>query len=188
MRPLDCHSRMTMLDRIEVNVIAVPLEIAFISQSVFPISPLPDAAFVFAFAANRNSLACLDATREECLDQAPPRRVVRISWRQSPDSMQMVRQHDDRIEHKGMAHPYIAKCFPQQSHSLRKEPRAAVIQVNREEEASAGNEIAPIIRHGRMLKRSGGRKQADRWVSSELNPSYSSTSVNFGRRGAVISP
>ena len=52
-----------------------------------------------------------------------------------------------------MTRPDIAKCFPQQTDSLRKQTRAAVSQVKREEEASAGNEVAPIIRHRQMLER-----------------------------------
>jgi hypothetical protein len=81
--------------------------------------------------------------------------------------VQMVRQYDDCIERERMPRPHIAKCFPQQTDSLRKQARAAVSQVNREEEASAGNEVAPIIRQRQMLERLGERKQANRWVSSD---------------------
>jgi hypothetical protein len=168
MRPPACRPRMTVLDRIEVNVIAMPLEIALIPQGMFPVPPLPDAAFAFPLAAIRYPLACLDATREERLDQAPPRRIVCISRRQGPDSVQMVRQDHDRIERERMARPHIAKSFPQQTDSLRKQARAPVSQVNREEEASAGNEVPPIVRHRQMLERPSERKQADRWVSPGL--------------------
>jgi len=41
----------TMLDRIEVNVIHVPYEIIFVSDSVLPESFLPDSAFAMIFSS-----------------------------------------------------------------------------------------------------------------------------------------
>jgi len=79
--------------------------------------------------------------------------------------VQMVRQYDDRINRERMPRAHIAKCLPQQSDSLRKQACAAVGQGNREEEVSAGNQVAPVISHRRMLERPGRVKQADRWVS-----------------------
>src|SRR3990172_41881 len=44
MRPIGCTAGMPMLDRVEVNVVDVALEIPVIAQHVFPESMLPDAA------------------------------------------------------------------------------------------------------------------------------------------------
>ena len=44
MRPIGCTAGMPVLDRVEVNVVDVALEIPVIAQHVFPESMLPDAA------------------------------------------------------------------------------------------------------------------------------------------------
>ena len=57
-----------MLDRIEMDVIAVPLTIVLVTQCVLPVSPLPNAAFAFGLATLRTSFLWLQCSREFRLD------------------------------------------------------------------------------------------------------------------------
>ena len=51
MRPVSNARDMAVLYRVEVDVIDMAYEIVFVPQCVFPIAPLPNAAFAFAVAA-----------------------------------------------------------------------------------------------------------------------------------------
>jgi hypothetical protein len=57
MRPVSYPRDMAVLHRIEMDVIDVTREIAFVAQRVLPITALPDAALALAAAAGRNSFA-----------------------------------------------------------------------------------------------------------------------------------
>lgn len=115
MRPFAGGARITMLDRIEMNIIAMPLKIALVSQSVFPVASLPNTTLALALAASGNLLACLDTMREECFDQPPSGRIIGVSRRERPDRVQMVGQDHDRIESEGMARTDSAKSLAQRS-------------------------------------------------------------------------
>lgn len=143
----------------------MPLEIDFVTNRVFPIAPLPDAPFAFRFATWRAGFGRLNATGENRLEQSPPCCKVCVPWRQGPDGMQVVRQHDYGLDSEDVARPNITKGTSKQIDSLLKQARAAVGNIDRKEETPAWNKIAPVCSHPQMLERPGERKQADRWVS-----------------------
>ena len=62
--------------------------------------------------------------------------------------MQMIGKHDDRIDGEMMPSPCLAECRPQQFDIRGEETRPTVGQIDREEEARAGNEVPPIAGHG----------------------------------------
>lgn len=56
MRPVPNLPHKSKFDRIEIDVIGVGREIAFVANRVLPEPPLPDAAFAFARPARRDGL------------------------------------------------------------------------------------------------------------------------------------
>ena len=47
--------------------------------------------------------------------QPPPRRIVRIRWRQGPQTMEMIREDDHSIDGKGPFFGDVSKCLAQKS-------------------------------------------------------------------------
>lgn len=64
MRPVDNPRDMTMLHRIEVQVVGVASKVMLIGNAVLPEPTLPDAAFSLENPARGQVLAGLDACRE----------------------------------------------------------------------------------------------------------------------------
>ena len=87
---------MTVLDRIEVDVINVPREITFITDSVFPESPLPKcqltigSAIQFKWCINQR-------TAEMPFNAAPAALIIEIAWWQREDRMQMIGKYHDSV-------------------------------------------------------------------------------------------
>jgi hypothetical protein len=54
MRPVFYALHKSMFDRVELDIIDVPLEILLIAQCVFPISSLPNTALAFGGPAGRD--------------------------------------------------------------------------------------------------------------------------------------
>ncbi len=144
---------------IDVDVITVPLKVVLVPQRVFPVSPLPAAAFTFSFPAYRASLAHRDTAGKYRLEQAPARCRVRIAQRQGPNRVQMIRQHDNGVEHKRMFRPHVAKRFAQEIDLFHKQMRAAVGEIDGEKEAPAGYKVTPVVGHSNMIDNGGGRSQ-----------------------------
>ena len=94
---------MTMLDRIEMNVIDVALEIPVVLNRMFPESTLPDATFAFLLTAARYRLSYRQNARKVRFDQPPPSREIVIPVRERPNGMDMIGQHDDCIGCERMA-------------------------------------------------------------------------------------
>jgi hypothetical protein len=84
MRPVDNTRDMSVLDRIEMDIVDMALQIGIIANGVLPIATLPDALLSLA------RLACGSrqgdkASREAALDQAPAGGKISISFRQCPN-------------------------------------------------------------------------------------------------------
>ncbi len=84
-------------------VIDVPLQIAFVSNGVFPESPLPNSALAFISFASRHPFACRQRFRKIRLYPPPTIRVIRIAGWQVPDGMQMIGQDDESNDGKRRA-------------------------------------------------------------------------------------
>ena len=69
-----------MLDGIDVDVIDMPNEVAFIPNGVLPIAALPDAALAPRGAARGYPFAAGDAARECRFDQPPARCEIGIAF------------------------------------------------------------------------------------------------------------
>ncbi len=82
---------MAVFHRIEMDVIHMSGKVPFVSDEVFPIPALPDAALPFARPAGVPAFPLRDMPRESRFDEHPPSGVVRVTRRQSPNRMQMFR-------------------------------------------------------------------------------------------------
>jgi hypothetical protein len=66
--------------------------------------------------------------------------------------MQVVRQHDDGIDRESVSRARVPKCASKLIDSIDEEIRPTVGEINGKKEAAAGNEIASIVRHPRILE------------------------------------
>src|SRR5688572_21818753 len=93
-----------MLDRIDMDVVEMGLEVALILDGMLPVAPLPDSLLSLSGPAV-GSLADLlslgqKRAREASLDQAYAGRVVEVVFGQGAEQMHMIRQHDLGVEHE----------------------------------------------------------------------------------------
>ena len=95
-----------------MNVIDVPFEILIVANQVFPVSALPDATLASFYAADGPFFTDRYGARKPCLDQSSAGLVVRIAGRQSPDTVQVLRQDNYRIDFEGMPTFELAKNLP----------------------------------------------------------------------------
>src|SRR5690606_21696625 len=69
-RPIHGPRDVSMLHRVEVDVIDVPLQIVLVADQMLPISPLPEAAFALGDAACAAMLASWNVARKPALELA----------------------------------------------------------------------------------------------------------------------
>ena len=135
-------------------------EIAVVSQAVFPVAPLPDAALAFAAPALGNQFALRQRARKSRLDQPPAGGEIAIVVRQSPDRMQVTGQDDDTHDRERRRRPRVAKRGAQGVDVFGPQAQPALRQIDGEEEAAAGDTVTPLSDHRRSLA-----KAPRRWVS-----------------------
>lgn len=144
-RPLLNASHEAMLQRIDVAIFDVTRMSSRIRCSQnrrcqMPRSPRSSRTAAPPFVFRKR----LDKVR---LDQAPTRREVRISRRQSDHCMQVIGQHNDGIDLEGIFCPRPGNCIPQRLDVIDQQRLTPFHQVDRKEPASAGNESATIVWH-----------------------------------------
>lgn len=98
MRPLRRFPDIAVLDWVEVDIIHVRGEILVVADRVFPEAPLPDAALLAAQARLRAPLAGGQTSGEDRLDQPPARREIGVGLRQGPNAVEMIGEHDPRVD------------------------------------------------------------------------------------------
>lgn len=80
-----------MPDRIVVNIVYVPLEVALIPNGVFPIASLPQTIFPFGSAGKCNPLLP-DGTCKAAFEHLPAARGIVIPrWERPQHCMQVIR-------------------------------------------------------------------------------------------------
>jgi hypothetical protein len=91
-----------MLDRVEMNVMDMPLQVALIADVVLPVSTLPNSFFALADHARGPRCSGWKRAGEPALDEIPASYEIpasceiRIVLRQGPDRMQMIRKNANR--------------------------------------------------------------------------------------------
>jgi hypothetical protein len=144
-RPVFHAPYVSMLDRVEMYVIDVPLEILLVAQRMFPVSSLPNTALASGGAARRNRFASGQGAGECRFDQAPAHGKIGVAFRQSPNRMKMLRQHHNRIEYKSVTLPHITECGTQFADMADEKTGFAVGQIDREEIAGAANKVSAVV-------------------------------------------
>ena len=117
-RPIDGRLYMSMLYRIKMNVITMPPNIVFVPQRVLPVSALPDPTFTFETAAFGAFFEALKTSRKNGFNQSPSCRIIRVTGTQSPDSMQVVGQDNDRIDCERVTALCVAERVPHEINSI----------------------------------------------------------------------
>jgi hypothetical protein len=96
-----------------MDVIHVPPIIVFVSNNMLPITPLPQATLGAAGTARADALTGRDLAGKTRLDQAPASREIVIIRRQTPQTVQMIRQHDNGLDGNRMIGERLPKRGPQ---------------------------------------------------------------------------
>src|SRR5258706_7510860 len=104
-------------------------------------------------AARLSEIRSPVATLRENADLISRQRVAKSASPSGnpPDRVEMVRQHDHRIDCEGMMPARLAKCSTEFIDVLRQQPQPPLRQIDGEEEAASGNEVATILGHAAML-------------------------------------
>jgi hypothetical protein len=104
-RPI-AHARdEAVLERIDMAILDVACVIRLVADQVLPERALPDTAFIAGNTNGAEPLLLRQRARKPALDQPPARGEITIAGRQLPDRMQMIGQHDECVDRKGMALP-----------------------------------------------------------------------------------
>ena len=146
-RPVSHPRHAAMLDRVEVDVIHMPLEIVIIPDRVFPESSLPQNILSTSVAETINSPGS-DAAREVPLDLLPSCGEISVTRRQGHDDMKVIGQDDNGIDREGACNFHMAECVSQCGDIFDKCRRLTIRECDGEEESTAGKKMAAILDHG----------------------------------------
>jgi len=137
-----------MMNRIDVNIIEMPLEITLVADRVLPEPPLPDAllALCAPTVVSKRSVVGPDVRAgKRFFDQTPTGLKVHVALGQRPKRVQMVRKDDISIELKWMPVADFFDAFHQKRDRLGlSEQRAAILGNQSKEESAAAHSCAPI--------------------------------------------
>lgn len=140
--PISRSLRQTVLDRVVMDVFHVLDQVALVPNLVLPEAPLPYCLLTLPPPRWRDAFSIGLRTRagKGTLDQPPARREVSVSFRQCPDTVQMVGQEDKGIDLEGMTRHYVPERLPQTGDVFRvaQEPSSAV--------GDDGKEVGPTFR------------------------------------------
>jgi len=100
MGPITHSLDQPVFDRIEMDVIDMPREVAVISDGVLPKSPLPKPEIAISKAFEIEARLNQGGAKMS-LDSPPPAREIRIIWRQRKNGMQMVGKNRNSADREG---------------------------------------------------------------------------------------
>jgi len=95
MRPIAHSMCISVFHRIEVNIIDMAREIGVVTDGVLPVATLPDSFLALGDFAGASPDIAGEPARETALDEAPAERKIRVTLREGPHSVQVIRQHAD---------------------------------------------------------------------------------------------
>lgn len=152
MRPVARTRHVTVLHRIDVDVVDVIGQITIIADRVLPITALPDAAFASRLPRGVDKFVFRDGSRKSGFDRTPASGVVRVTLRQHPNRVHVVRQHHSRDDFK---RPFSARRSHRIAQRINVTDQQVVApafkQIYREEIRSSRSPVAQIVGHLRIL-------------------------------------
>lgn len=146
-RPRDNLIHPTMLDRIEMDVIDMPLQVFVVPYLMFPETSLPDSAFAFALFARAAAGIGMQGLGESRLDPLPAARIIGISRRQAPDCMNMIGKHADSQGFERHDPYNLAIGGAERIDVTGQQRRAPVSEIDRKEKGAARDKRASVSGH-----------------------------------------
>ena len=147
MRPVGDSRHQAMLHRIDMDVIDVIVEVAFVSDQMLPVAALPDAAFRFPDTRNRYMFSGRHKPGKFLFDQHPACREITIIPRQRPDSMQMFWQDHPCNGLERMIAAHLMHTCTQRIDPLEKQKPGTIRKIHGEEIRAARHPHSSIVRH-----------------------------------------
>lgn len=108
--PVGGASDKAVFDGVVVDVVDVMLVVGIVADEVFPITPLPDAAFASSLACGAAVLDRRDAFAELFLDAPPTTAEIAVSGWQGGNAMQMIGQDDPGVDTKSSFSCRVNHC------------------------------------------------------------------------------
>jgi hypothetical protein len=146
--PVRYASNQPMLQRVEMQIVHMMPIVAFVSDQMLPIPPLPDTSFASGSLRCGQHLCFRQPLGKRELDDLPAKREISVAVGQRPDAVHVIRKYDPGINMEGVAGLGGADCFTQQIDVADKEVASAITQVDREEIGCARHPGAAVSRHG----------------------------------------
>jgi len=133
-----------------MDVVDMPREILNVANRVLVIPSLPHATLWPSRTTCGTQFGILHCPRKTRLDQSPPRRIIRVAFRQGPLRVQVFRQYYERVGPKWMIPSRRAIGLAQSIDMIDQQAIAFPLrQVDREEIGPAGNSRTDVGAHAR---------------------------------------
>src|SRR5262249_35451208 len=117
------------------------------SDQMLPEAALPDTPLTARPADFAQPLRLRDRRREYDFDQSPPRGKVRVAFRQSPDRMKVVGQHDECVDVEWVPLARAARGLTQGLDVVGQKTAAPIEEISGKNPPPAGDKDSPIIGH-----------------------------------------
>src|SRR5436190_24121782 len=98
MRSIADAGDQAMLERVDVTIFDMTSIVRLIADRMLPEAALPDAAFATRRANGAEPLLPRQRLGKATLDQSPARRNIAIAGQKRKNRMQMIGQHDNRVD------------------------------------------------------------------------------------------
>ena len=152
MRPIGGKSNVAVLDRIEMDVIEMAVQIVLVPDQMFPIASLPNPTFTLPDPRPTPVLITCNVPRKPGLDLRPAHGKVIIPGRQGPQAMQVFEEYDDGVELERSRTARRHERSTQGVDVLDQHCRATFGQVDREKIGASGGPMAKIVRHDHNIR------------------------------------
>ena len=119
-RPIRYLFHTTVLDRVVMDVIHVPLKIQLVGDRVFLISPLPQRMLALRIVCHRHP-GFHDGVGECAFDCVPPPGIIIVARWQRPDGVQVFGKNYDGIDAERVFAPNLAESCAQQFNVFRQD-------------------------------------------------------------------
>ena len=136
-----------MFHRVEIHIIHTPPQISIIAYRMFIKAPLPNPFFPPPLLTCRNIFKRFECIGKFRFQQTPAQRIIIIAIRQSPNRMNMIRQHTNRHRFKSITLLHKSISFTQQINLLDQQAGFLICQFYRKEKRAARKIIPTIMRH-----------------------------------------
>jgi len=153
MRPCRRSGGVTVFDRVEMDVIAMPLKIVIVADAMFPEAALPHGLLAFGAArgGNRRFVLRRAMAGEFALDRHPAVGKIIVPFRQRPQAMQVIGEQHEGVDGEGMARFHRRECLAQQRHVVGIGEQRPPSERDHGEKISRPRKAIPAIFHAAIV-------------------------------------